>query len=325
VSQHLKDKILNYEVAPPKGMWDSIAFELDKDDSTLIIAKKLGNYEVNPPAMVWGKIEEALDKESNNTLTVSEKLGNFEIAPPAKVWNKIEAVLDKEGTKVIELKPKVKVFNFYKLAAAASVLLIITTSVWIFTNNNKPAIENPIVSNTIKPNNTSSVTPNNTNGSSTLLTPDIQEKNTKTNNTASVQKEKVFDNSKEVEIAGTNPTNDLSTNPFASASEKLVAKNGDVPENIDLVSTPNTYLTIVGPDGQSIRVSSKFSKQLGLFTERDPDKMENIDFIIKESAMWRNKIAGWRKKMNIADVSPSLHNFMDIIELSKKIDSDKKK
>jgi hypothetical protein len=72
-------------------------------------------------------------------------------------------------------------------------------------------------------------------------------------------------------------------------------------------------------------VSSKFSKQLGLFTEQDPDKMENIDFIIKESAMWRNKISNWRKIMNMADVSPSLDNFMDIIELSKKVNTGKKK
>jgi hypothetical protein len=323
VSQHLKDKILNYEVAPPQGIWDSIAFELDKDDSVLPIAEKIGNYEVAPPAMVWSKIEEALDKE--NTITVAEKLGSYEVAPPVIVWSKIESALDKEDAKVIEFTPKAKVFNFYKLAAAASVLLIITTSVWFFTNNNNPEIENTVASNTGKQNNTASVTPNSTNGTSTLPTADIQEKEIKNSSAASVvQKEKTSSSSKVEEMVGTNATTDLATNPFENKEEKLVAKNGDVPENIDLISTPNTYLTIVGPNGQSVRISSKFSKQIGLFTEKDPDKMENIDFIIEESAKWRGKIATWRDKMNAADVSPSPHNFMDIIELSKKIDSKRK-
>lgn len=327
MSQHLKDKILNYEVAPPKGIWDSIAFELDIEvNGELNVVEKLASYEVTPPSIVWSKIEDVLDKEDNNTLNLAKKIGHYQVNPPAIVWSKIEDALNKDVSKVIELKPKAKVFTFYKLAAVASVLLIITTSVWFFTNNKNTEIENPIVSNTIKPNNNASVTPNNTTGSSTLPTSDIQEKAIKNNNTiASVQKEKALPSSNDVEMAGTNPTNDLATNPFENKEEKLISKNGDVPENIDLISTPNNYLTIVGPNGQSVRVSTKFSKQLGLFTEKDPDKMENIDFIIKESAMWRNKIASWRKKMNLVDVSPSLYNFMDIIELSKKIDSDKKK
>lgn len=293
MSQNLKDKMLNYKEAPPKGLWDSIAFELDKEDSTLTVAKKLGNYEVAPPTFIWQKIEDALDKDDN---------------------------------KVIDIKPKANVFNFYKLAAAASVLLIITTSIWIFTNRNKNEIEQPTASkNTTNAtnNNTASVTPI-ANSNTALPTSDTQEKNT---STAKVESKKKQQNKidEQIELAKTNPSVDLATNPFENKEEKLVAKNGDVPENIDLINTPNTYLTIVGPNGESVRVSSKFSKQLGFFTEKDPDKMENIDFIIKESALWRNKIADWRKKMTTIDVSPSMHNFMDIIELSKKVDSDKKK
>ena len=47
MSQHLKDKILNYEVAPPKGIWDSIAFELDIEvNGELNVVEKLASYEV---------------------------------------------------------------------------------------------------------------------------------------------------------------------------------------------------------------------------------------------------------------------------------------
>ncbi|MBP6431140.1 MAG: hypothetical protein KA319_05185 [Ferruginibacter sp.] len=294
MSQNLKDKMLNYPEAPPKGIWDSIAFELDK--------------EVN-----------------NNSVPVAKKLEAYEVTPPSFIWEKIEEELDKDGAKIIELKPKTKVFSFYKLAAAASVLLLITTSIFIFTNNKKTEVEQPIASKTnttTNNNNTASVTPNTKSNTTALPTSDTQEKNIVNKTTVATKKD--VSTKVEEEIIATNPSMDLATNPFENKTEKLVAKNGDVPENIDLVSTPNTYLTITGPNGQSIKISSKFSKQLGLFTESDPDKMENIDFIIKESAMWRNKIASWRKKMTTTDVSPSMYNFMDIIELSEKIKTDKK-
>ncbi|MBL0147036.1 MAG: hypothetical protein IPP48_16295 [Chitinophagaceae bacterium] len=82
-------------------------------------------------------------------------------------------------------------------------------------------------------------------------------------------------------------------------------------------------MTIVGPDGQSVRISSKFSKQLGYFTDRSPESMENIDFIIKESTIWKNKIAGWRSQMNSSSLAPSISNFMDVVEFSKLV-SEKK-
>lgn len=59
----LRDKMLNYETAPPPGAWDRIAAALDEAQQSDQFPARLRSMEVTPPAMAWEKIAASLDKE----------------------------------------------------------------------------------------------------------------------------------------------------------------------------------------------------------------------------------------------------------------------
>ncbi|HMG83071.1 MAG TPA: hypothetical protein VK559_08540 [Ferruginibacter sp.] len=69
------------------------------------------------------------------------------------------------------------------------------------------------------------------------------------------------------------------------------------------------YITVAGPNGQAVKVSSKLS---GLTAYIADDKTDNND-----QSFWKSKFKSWREKMSANSVTPSLTNFMDIVELSK--------
>jgi len=60
----LRDKMLNYETAPPQGIWDRIAAALDEAQQGDQFPVRLHSMEVTPPAMAWEKIAASLDEEA---------------------------------------------------------------------------------------------------------------------------------------------------------------------------------------------------------------------------------------------------------------------
>jgi hypothetical protein len=111
--------------------------------------------------------------------------------------------------------------------------------------------------------------------------------------------------------------NDLAQSPVTASTEKLQNENGDTPMDISLMNTGNAYISITGPDGQPVKVSSKLSSLVGYLSNSDVNTRENLDVIIQESAKWRAIFSAWRNKMANNALAPSLSNFMDIIELSE--------
>ncbi len=63
MSSGIKNKILNYEVTPPPGVWEKIAAELDESELHHSFPDKLYEATVAVPATVWNKIESALDAD----------------------------------------------------------------------------------------------------------------------------------------------------------------------------------------------------------------------------------------------------------------------
>lgn len=59
----LRNKMLNYETAPPQGVWDRIAAALDEAQQGDQFPTRLHSMEVTPPAMTWEKITASLDEE----------------------------------------------------------------------------------------------------------------------------------------------------------------------------------------------------------------------------------------------------------------------
>ncbi|MGN6292059.1 MAG: hypothetical protein ACTHMV_04880 [Chitinophagaceae bacterium] len=60
----LRDKMLNYETAPPQGVWDRIAAALDEAQQGDQFPGRLRSMEVTPPAMAWENIAASLDEEA---------------------------------------------------------------------------------------------------------------------------------------------------------------------------------------------------------------------------------------------------------------------
>jgi hypothetical protein len=320
------NKILTHKVSPPKGVWVKITNELDKENENTgtNLKTKIFAHEVIPPAKVLGNIFTELDKDDDQILpTYISKIYNYKAEAPENTWENIVKELDKSETKVIPLNnSKTSKKIYFRLVAASVILIIAITIIW---QNNKKANNtvNEIVATTENQKNI----PNTKTDLINLTSSDTGGNNSQ----KKIAPLNVVTKTTQQQVANTfipgyvqgNNTNDLAQPPNTINSEKLQAANGDTPLDIALMNTPNTYISITGADGQTVKVSSKFSNLIGYLTEKNSGTQENLDIIIQESAKWRTIIAGWRNKMSNNDVAPSLVNFMDIIELGKILEDPK--
>jgi Ca2+-binding EF-hand superfamily protein len=326
------NKIRSHQATPPQGVWMHIANELDKENETeaVDLKTKMYNYQSIPPSNVLANIFATLDKDdAQATTSFNERMYNYQQEAPANAWQNIINELDKSEAKIVPLTNNKKNLKaiYFRMAAAASVIAVIATTVW-FSNRNtdNPTSSNPIVSVTpeIKQPVTAEVKKENT----ALPASDPQEKKSTQEKTIAQTNVKktaplpVADNSVPNYVKG-NTTNDLADNPATANKEKLQDVNGNTPNDIALMNTPNSYISVTGPDGQSVKVSAKFSNLIGYLTDNSADTKENIDVIISESAKWRKIFAGWREKMTNNSVAPSISNFMDIISLSEILEDKK--
>ncbi len=292
------------------------------------IQHKMQSFAEAPPPMAWLAIAERLDEQKNSEEQFGKKMYESSITPPSGIWNKIEERLLTQNVKVVTVPKTGKVIGIWKYAAAACVACIAAASIWMATNDKSPDV---IVVN--KPDQTlSQPTTNNPladpatkspagNGVATVIPNNKETTVSNTSSATTTQKVKAAQNDVQsafIPVTQQPDAQDIAAiNPLDNGLTPIVNSDGQAEENIDNNSNTNRYVSIIGPNGESIRVSSKFSKQLGLF---GGSSEEGIDVIIKESAKWRNTITKWRKLMNNAKVSPSFENFMDINALGKLLD-----
>lgn len=312
-------KMLNYEVTPPEQAWDNITLRLDKEDnnSTEALKLKMLTHEEIPPVAVFDKIFSKLDAQHTLLEPVYvEKLKVFSETPPADAWKNIITKLDED--KIIPLDNNRKKIRplYLKLAASAAIVAIIIIAV--LPGKQTPADKGQIVlapSKTepaqVSPANVISDTQNNnrvkTNLANAVIKENTNAKNDfKTTNTNGYVK--------------SNHATNLAQDPLLYNKEKLQNSNGETPMDIALVSPPNSYISITGADGQSVKVSSKFSNLISYLAGDNTGTKENIDVIIEESAKWRKIFSEWRNKMTNNVVAPTFSNFMDIIELSNVVE-----
>lgn len=325
------NKIQTHNATPPEGVWNSIANELDKieEEAATSFAKKMFDFEVAPPIKVAKNIFATLDKAA--PVSISERLYHYTEAAPTATWDNIAAILDKENeTNVISIgNKKNKLRSIYiSIAAAAAVITIISIAV-INNNGERPGTIKETIAATIPQKQNS--TPANIVPQKTITQQDIS----KANKEIKVTSVPNIDKGKIVEVISTTPSpaikayitiNDvvaLAQNPTEGNKEKLKDIHGETPVDIALMNTANTYISITGPDGQSVKVSSKFSNLISYLNDKNPNTKENIDVIIEESEKWHKTFSVWRDKMSSVAVAPSLSNFMDIIELSKILEEKK--
>jgi hypothetical protein len=320
------NKILTHKVSPPEGVWVKITNELDKENENTDpnFKTKIFAHEVIPPTKVLGNIFTELDKDDEQILPAYiSKIYNYKVEAPENTWENIVDELDKNDTKIVLLNnSKISKAFYFRLVAASVIVIIAISIIW---QNNKKANNtvNEIIAATedqqnIPPTKTDLI---NLTASDTGEN-NSQKKTAPLNAVTKTTPQQVVNTFIPVYVQG-NKTNDLAESPNTINGEKLQAANGDTPLDIALMNTPNTYISITGADGQTVKVSSKFSNLIGYLTEKNAGAQENLDIIIQESAKWRTIIAGWRAKMSNNSIAPSLVNFMDIIELGEILEEQK--
>jgi hypothetical protein len=90
------------------------------------IQNKLNQFEVTPPDGVWEKISAALDDQSDSSFV--DRILHYEVIPPAPNWEKIETALSTEPVKQESfLKRHHKLFVYSGAAAAIVVLVMLVT------------------------------------------------------------------------------------------------------------------------------------------------------------------------------------------------------
>jgi len=286
-----KNRILNHEEIPPKGVWDSIIAKMDEDDTALLpgFASKLNDYEVAPPSAAWDNIVNTLDDEK--------------IVP-----------VNRKNPKLIVL--------YRRMAVAASVLILITAAI-LLNNKKAPHTQDTIAKNipqekpvpvtdTVRPTVTGTVTGSHPAEKSTIAL-HIEKKKTDTafNENINVSKDVASIDYAKTEVVP------LTNDPFADNKEKIRNSNGNIVMDLDQLGAPNTYvITSLGPNGEERRVSSKIAAYIGYLNDKSPDTEEYLDKIIKESSFWKARLKQWSDKLINNSVSPSFSNYLDVFELS---------
>ncbi len=223
---------------------------------------------------------------------IKSKMYNYETTPPEGVWNSIVAELDGNEAKVVPLARR-RNKNFAYLAAASVATLLF--SLIFFINRFSNSANEEYVKSASNTNNKSDSRVNNTN---VIMTVPIEEKtitNNKIENTELLTQNKLKENGSQIkrkEVIKDKP----------SADNNLIARN----------VAPSRYITIEGPQGQSVKVSSKMASLI-----------DSTETKLSSKPIWNKKIDEWREIMKVNTLAPTTGNFLDIVELTKTL-KDKK-
>jgi len=316
-------KLYEHEVIPPEHVWNKIVHDLDNE--CIVFKDKLFHAEEAPPEHLWSKITGDLD---NEYIIFKDKLFNAEVTPPSAAWNNIQAVLDGNTTGKV---PVISLSGIFRIAAAAAVIGILFFTTNYFINTNKTEADKPTAQQTVKPRQNNDAGKNN-----------VQQEIAADQSAPSAKKDKsliassfeIRKNRKQESIRQHNAYSEggvsISTPSLAfveaaqsavtdkydlgsSSSKRVRNLKGEIKEDISLLDLPNSYFLMTGPDGQSIRVSSKFRNTIQYLNGSGNEEL--LDVILRESRYWKNIFREWKEKVSNSTFVPSANNFMDIAEL----------
>ncbi|MDX2047329.1 MAG: hypothetical protein SFU87_11115 [Chitinophagaceae bacterium] len=291
--------------------------------------KRLYDHEEIPPEKSWEHLSGELDKEP---WVISRRLQTHEEIPPPEIWDNINVLLEEGPTTNNKARP---VFNlrkrFLKYAAAASVAGLIILSGIYLINRREPLAITDAVSQAEQP--VQQKTANDT-------SPEVSEKST-----ASQPSEKASNNlpiAKEVTPDTGIPLQKeeqpgYSVNVIKHAAETYTYNIVPVPVSKKSFSASykvningnkiryskseelGTYLTIIGPEGQMIKVSPKFKNAMPYLQANDKVTADFWNFLFEDENNWQMLFEEWKQKLNSSNLAPDSRNFMDILELMRLI------
>lgn len=213
------------------------------------------------------------------------RIYNYETTPPEGVWEAIASELDDHEVKVIPVTGKKNNLVYY--LAAASVAVIIFS--FIFFNNRSSKSENEKFTAS---NETTPVTVIDSN----LIMTVPQDEKPLVKNTDTV----VVPADNKLEKGGPNQKQIREPKDIDSYDKDLVAINNP------------RYITIEGPEGQPVKISSKMAMLI-----------DSSETKISSKPVWNKKINEWKEIMKGNTLAPTPGNFLDIIELTKSLKDNK--
>ena len=232
---------------------------------------------------------------------LKNKMYNYEVIPPQGVWESIDRLLAEENA--TSEKPAAVIFpkrsgnlKFIAMAAAAVVILIVfiiifrTTSKITTTTAGIYADSNANYANSLPA------------GNKTLL------KYKRADAILKVPFES--DSSSSAEDASLLANNDAP--PIVGPTEKTVNDNwvdknkaSDSKKQDPGLNKVKTYITITGPEGQPVKISSKIAS---LLVKSDQKDTVNVK--------WNKKLLEWKNTMQSNTLAATPGNFLDIVELT---------
>jgi hypothetical protein len=294
--------------------------------------KKLYEHEVAPPENVWNKIAHNLD---NEYIVFKDKLLYAQQTPPPDAWNNIQEMLDEDNA--IGKTPVISISKFFKIAVAAAVIGIIFLAVNYFYYTKKTTADNIAVQNNIKPQEVIIPPQNNIPkedeiiAQQPMLQPTLQPTplkdkrkplaalNSKIKKHSNLQlssqptetyNEAVFITPPSLAFIETKQPATAGEYDIAGSLNKFVH---NIKEEISLAEMANSYFFISGYNGELIRVSSKFKKNIQHLNGSGNKTGRNR--IFKKSNSWKNIFNQWKEKVSHSTFVPSADNFMDISTL----------
>lgn len=225
---------------------------------------------------------------------VKNRMYNYETPPPDGVWESIAAELDRNEAKVIPITTKKKNNTFYYIAAAS--VAIILFCLLFFTNRSSKSNEQFVA--TSDKITKDSTTNNDSTNNTVMMTVPIEEKSN-TKSVADTDKSLAQNKSQEGRSNQKQTKDEIKKSP--STNDDLIASN-----------TPSKYMTIEGPQGQPVKVSSKMASLI-----------DSSETKIASKPIWNKKINEWREIMKGNTLAPTPGNFLDIVELTKTLKDNK--
>lgn len=355
-----KDKIYNHEVPPPDNIWDKISHDLDNGDF-IVYKQKLLHADVTPPPATWEKISQDLENES--FLLFREHLFHTEVKPPIIVWEQISQDLENQelvvfrqqlyhtehkppsdawhaivsqlsDSKVVPFKRKSNLLIKVLAAAAFVGIMFFAVNTLIFNDENLEPLsagkqaplktEQPQVAEEV-------VKPENKTIQQAQPKPPYTIASNQRQYKTKESTQDLGEYSFEFESFDIKPSSiALKEKSFTDRmdmtqgmSKKIKNQHGEIREDVSLLDLPNSYFTMMGPNGQTMRVSSKFKTTIQYLNAEG--KEELLDVILRESQYWKGIFRDWKEKVGNSSFVPSVDNFMDIAELMKLIQEPEKK
>ena len=342
-------QLYEHEVTPPENAWDNIVQDLDNDH--IIFRNKLKHATLSPPPHLWDNIVHDLENDylsfknhlrhaviappentwdnivhdiNNDHFIFKEQLKHAAVLPPDTTWQNITEQLNAPGaqkTRVVRMPAIVRI-----AAAVAIIGVLFFTADYYINKADEPGTV------AVKPNDgPSSQLPQPTTpstGEAATVAPG--EKKYIASSIIAGKTHKSVRNSNDIPGSYSRQGYKLPAPASVAPAPASVTDRydvhegfgkyvrnlkGEIREDVALLDLPNSYFYTTGPNGQSIRVSSKFRNTIQYLNGSNTEEL--LDVILRESRYWKNRFRTWKEEVNNASFVPAPYNFMDISELMR--------